>query len=135
MRLIQTMVVDDSNQIALPAVLSVAEITREKTLGGALELCAKAAGFALDKQLQMALKVDRAQFSRWHNGTEGILWDKFIELMDRCGNDAPLLWMVHQRGYDLTAMRKRETEVEKQNRELREENAALRRVLIGQGGK
>ena len=53
--------------------------------------------------------------------------------MDVCGNDAPLLWMLHQRGYDLGSVRKRESEIEKQNRQLREENAAMRRVLLGAG--
>ena len=50
--------------------------------------------------------------------------------MDRCGNDAPLLWMNHDRGWDLHAMRRVESETERQNRLLREENAALRRVLL-----
>lgn len=51
--------------------------------------------------------------------------------MDACGNDAPVLWMLHQRAYDLSSLRRTETETERQNRMLREENAALRRVLIG----
>lgn len=51
--------------------------------------------------------------------------------MDLCGNDAPLMWMLHDRGYEIGSMRKRETETERQNRLLREENAALRRVLMG----
>jgi hypothetical protein len=120
-----------SNQIAIPCVVTPAEIVREKTLGGALELCAKVAGFDLDKTLQLALGVDKAQFSRWNSGEEGIKWPKFEKLMDHCGNDAPVLWMLHARGYDLNSIRRLETEVESENRRLREENAALRRVLIG----
>ncbi|AVR10282.1 hypothetical protein A8H31_23705 [Burkholderia thailandensis] len=89
------------------------------------------AGFDLDKELQMRLGVDKAQFSRWLGGTEGIVWPKFVALMDACGNDAPLLWMLHQRGFDLASLRKRESETERENRLLREENAALRRVLQG----
>lgn len=110
------------------------EIAREKTLGHAIELCAKLAGFALDKELQQRLGVDKAQFSRWHSGTEGVVWPKLDALMDVCGNDAPLLWMLHRRGYDLHSLRKLETETERQNRLLREENAALRRVLAGSNG-
>jgi hypothetical protein len=53
-----------------------------------------------------------------------------IALMDACGNDAPLLWMLHARGYDLHSVRKLESETEAQNRLLREEVAALRRVLM-----
>ena len=46
-------------------------------------------------------------------------------------NDAPVLWMLHDRGYDLTGLRKREKELQRELREAREENAALRRVLQG----
>ncbi|NYT68774.1 hypothetical protein [Pusillimonas noertemannii] len=118
-----------SNQISLPTIVTPNEVAREKTLGGAIELCAKAGGYSLDKTLQAELKVDKAQFSRWTNGTEGIIWPKFELLMDTCGNDAPLLWMLHRRGYDVSSLRRLETETEKENRLLREENLALRRVL------
>lgn len=122
-----------TSQIALPADVSEAEIAREKTLGGAIELCAKAAGFSLDKELQAELGVDKAQFSRWQSGQEGIIWPKFAKLMDICGNDAPLLWMLYRRGYDLNSLRKRESEMERQIRELRErlEREELKnRVLV-----
>lgn len=118
-----------SNQISLPTIVTPNEVAREKTLGGAIELCAKAGGYSLDKTLQAELKVDKAQFSRWTNGTEGIIWPKFELLMDTCGNDAPLMWMLHRRGYDVSSLRRLETETEKENRLLREENLALRRVL------
>lgn len=117
-----------------PSLLTVEvrpeEVMRERSLGGAIELCAKVAGFALDKELQLALGVDKAQFSRWQSGQEGVVWPKLVRLMDVCGNDAPLLWMLHQRNFDLASLRRRETEVERENRLLREENAALRRALV-----
>lgn len=122
-----------TSQMGLPTTVTEAEITREKTLGAALELCAKVAGFTIDKQLLDELKVDKSQFSRWHNGQEGIVWPKFARLMDVCGNDAPLLWMLYQRGYDIGALRKRESELERQIRELREQNERLKmekRVLV-----
>ncbi len=119
------------NQVAIPVEVRPEEVMREKSLGAAIELCAKVAGHALDKELQQSMGVDKAQFSRWLSGTEGIVWPKFNTLMDTCGNDAPLLWMLYQRGYDLYSIRKLESEVEKQNRLLREENAALRRVMLG----
>lgn len=119
------------NQVAIPVQIRPEEVERKQTLGQALELCAELAGFSLDKELQSILSVDKAQFSRWISGTEGISWPKFVKLMDACGNDAPLLWMLAQRGYDLHSVRKRESETERVNRALREENAALRRVLMG----
>lgn len=120
------------NQLSIPSEIRVEEVARKQSLGGAIELCAELAGFTLDKELQQVLRVDKAQFSRWMSGAEGVCWPKFVKLMDACGNDAPLVWMLHQRGYDLRSLRKRESETERQNRLLREENAALRRVLAGQ---
>jgi hypothetical protein len=118
-------------QLGLPSEVTVAEVSREKSLGGAIELCAKAAGYEMDKQLAADLGVDKAQFSRWTTGTEGIVWPKLARLMDKCGNEAPVLWMLHTRGFDLHSVRRLETETERENRSLREENAALRRVLMG----
>lgn len=112
------------------------EIVRKPTLGKALEYCAELAGYGYDKQLESALSkhgthVDKTQLSRWQQGSEGVKWEKLKSLMDVCGNDAPVLWMLHDRGYDLHSIRKREGELERQNRQLREENLALRRVLTG----
>ena len=118
-----------SAQLSLPVEVRPEEVEREKSLGGAIGLCAKVGGHDFDKTLQMELGVDKAQFSRWQSGAEGIVWPKLLKLMDICGNDAPLLWMLQQRGYDLYSLRKRETETERENRLLREEVAALRRVL------
>jgi len=118
-------------QISLPVDVRPEEVVRKQTLGSAIELCAELGGFSLDKTLQQELEVDKAQFSRWQSGAEGIVWPKFVRLMDACGNDAPLLWMLHQRGYDLHTLRRRETETERENRLLREEVTALRRVLNG----
>ena len=120
------------HQMALPVALEPHEVMRKSSLGGAIELCLEVAGLE-PKQLQAELKLDKAQFSRWTSGQEGVVWPKLAALMDRCGNDAPLLWMNHARGYDLNSMRKRETELERQLRQAREENAALRRVLMAGG--
>jgi plasmid maintenance system antidote protein VapI len=115
-------------QVALPVEVTPQEVMRERTLGGAITLCAKAAGYE-GKQVQQDLKFDKAQWSRWESGQEGIVWPKLCQVMDHCGNDAPLMWMNFDRGWDLYSMRKRETELERRLRMALEENAALRRVL------
>lgn len=114
------------NQLGFPSEVTPNEIAREKSLGGAIGLCAKAAGLE-PKQVQDALKTDKAQFSRWTDDKEGIVWSKFVALMDLCGNDAPLLWMLDQRGFDLTSLRKRETETEKKLRLAEERIQQLER--------
>jgi len=117
------------NQLSLPNEIRPEEVMRKQSLGGAIELCAELGGYSLDKSLQQELGVDKAQFSRWQSGTEGVQWPKFELLMDKCGNDAPVLWMLHRRGYDLFSLRRRESDVERENRLLREEVQALRRVI------
>lgn len=114
----------------------VSEIVRKPTLGRAIEYCAELAGYSYDKELEKALndhgvKVDATQLTRWKQGGEGIKWEKFAGLMDVCGNDAPLLWMAHSRGWDVHSLRRRETETERRLRLALEENAALKRVLLG----
>lgn len=127
-----------------PTLISVevpiSEVMRKPTLGKAIEYCAELAGYSYDKELERALnergvKVDNTQLTRWRQGAEGIKWEKFTGLMDVCGNDAPLLWMVHARGFDVASVRRKETAVERENRLLREEITALRRVLQGEGGR
>lgn len=118
-----------NQQISLPVEVRPEEVMRKQSLGAAIELCAELGGYSLDKTLQQEMRVDKAQFSRWQAGTEGVQWDKFRLLMDTCGNDAPVLWMLHDRGYDLFSVRRRETQLEAENRRLREDLAAMRRVM------
>lgn len=112
-------------QLAIPVEVTPQEVGREATLGGAISLCAKAAGLT-PKEVQDALHADRAQFSRWTDDKEGITWAKLHGLMDVCGNDAPLYWMLHARGYDLASLRKRESEIERELRIAREDLARER---------
>lgn len=114
------------NQLGFPSDVTSQEVAREQSLGGAISLCAKAAGLA-PKEVQDALRADRAQFSRWTDDKEGITWSKLAALMDLCGNDAPLLWMLHARGYDLASLRRRETELEQKLR-IAEETLARERA-------
>lgn len=106
------------------------EVARKTSLGAAIELCAEVGGLE-PKQVQSDLHWDKGQWSRWTTGAEGIVWPKLVALMDRCGNDVPVLWQLHQRGYDLHSVRRLETETERRCRLLEEENAALKRVLLG----
>lgn len=118
-------------QLGIPSEVTPQEVAREKTFGGAVALCAKAAGLE-PKQVTDAVRtsenkaVDKAAWSRWVNDNEGVEWSKLVQIMDKCGNDAPLLWMLHARGYDLSSLRKRETELERELRVVREELAKER---------
>jgi hypothetical protein len=125
------------NQLGFPSLVTTDEIARERSLGGAISLCAKVAGLA-PKQIQDALRSDRSQFSRWTDDKEGILWSKLRALMDLCGNESPLLWMVWKSGFDLSAMRRQETELERELRIAREwikqleEERRIERSFLGE---
>lgn len=118
------------NQLGFPSAVTLQEVAREKTLGGAIGLCVKAAGYE-PKEVMDAIRVDgkpldKAQWSRWESGQEGVIWPKLRTVMDFCGNDAPLFWMNLDRGYDLSSLRLRESEVERELRLAKEEVAQLR---------
>lgn len=108
------------HQIGIPIELHLPEVRRKHSLGAAIDLCLEAAGLE-PKVVQSDLRLDKAQFSRWSSGTEGVTWPKLAALMDRCGNDAPLLWMLHARGYDLASLRKQQTETERELELAREQ--------------
>lgn len=114
------------HQFAFPSEVTAQEVTRETTLGGAISLCAKAGGFA-PKEVQDGLRTDKAQFSRWTDDKEGIVWSKLEALMDFCGNDAPLMWMLQRRGYDLASLRRQESETEMKLRLATERISQLER--------
>ena len=118
------------HQVSIPVEVNPSEVARKASFGASIELCLELAGLE-PKQVQADLRLDKAQFSRWASGNEGVVWPNLSAVMDRCGNDAPLLWMNHARGWDLHAMRRVESETERRLRLALEENAALRRVLKG----
>ncbi|MES2586977.1 MAG: hypothetical protein V4536_08670 [Pseudomonadota bacterium] len=127
-----------NTQISLPVAIDIERIKSRKTFGKSIELCADFGGFEMDKTLTSECGFDKAQFSRWTAGTEGVNWPKLEVLMDVCGNDAPLLWMLSARGYDLTSIRKLESETEKllriereKGHELERENKIMKSLLMG----
>lgn len=106
-------------------------VIAQPTLLGAIKLCVSVAGFESDKQVYGSLDIDPGHWTRITRGEAHFPVDKLPALMDLCGNEAPLMWLTHSRGYDVGSLRKRESDLERRNRELTEENAALRRVLMG----
>lgn len=106
-------------------------ITAQPSMLAAIKLCISAAGFEAGKEVYAELGIDAGHWSRILRGEAHFPVNKLHALMDLCGNEAPLQWLVHDRGYDVSSLRFRENELEKSNRELREEVAALRRVLEG----
>lgn len=85
-----------------------------------------------DKALAVEIGMDTAQLSKTLNGQLGVMPEKLFALMDACGSEFPLMWLNYQRGYDIEAMRQRETELQRQLRESQEraEKAERERDLL-----
>lgn len=103
------------------------EVARKLSWASAIEHCAELAGYSLDKQSSAEIGMDKARWSRIKAGQEGIKPEQLEAFMDACGNDAPLLWLMHRRGWDLNSMRKRETETERALRLAEQRIAELER--------
>jgi|SRR5690348_12563194 len=108
-------------------------VVAQPTLLGAIKLCISLAGFDADKQVYRDLGIDPGHWSRITRGEAHFPIDRLPELMDLCGNEAPLIWLTNARGYDPRSLRKLETETERALREANERVFALendKRVLI-----
>ena len=107
-----------------PVAVDLAEIGRQPTWGQVIALCANKSG-VLDKIIAADLDIDAATWSRWKSGQNNPSGEQLAKLMDRCGNEAPLFWLLLSRGYDPRSLRRIETQIEQENRELRERLTAL----------
>jgi hypothetical protein len=100
-------------------------IAKQPTMTKALQLCQTLSGLA-DQQFigDGGIVKDAAQWSRIMGaGQHNFPHDKFNVYMDKAGNEVPMLWLLHSRGYDITVLRKQETETERRARAA-EERAA-----------
>lgn len=90
-----------------------------RSLHQAVAKCAELVG-SIDKTVAIDTGIDAPTWARIKQGEAGIKGDFLDRLMDACGNELPLLWMLYSRGYDPESLRQRETELQKQLRVERE---------------
>lgn len=89
-------------------------IAKQPTMTKALQLCQTLSGMD-DKAFvgHGGIVKDAAQWSRiMGSGQHNFPQDELNKFMDKAENEAPMLWLVHSRGYDIGSLRKRETETE-----------------------
>lgn len=77
------------------------------------------------KSISCETDIDAGQLSKILSGQAGIIWEKLEKLMDACGSELPLFWMLHRRGYEISGIKKRQSELEKQLEIERAEKAVL----------
>lgn len=110
-------------------------IAKQPSMTKALQLCQTLSGLD-DKAFIGAGGIvrDQAQWSRIMNsGQHNFPQDELNRFMDKAENEAPLLWLLHSRGYDLDALKLRENEITRQLRLVHEALASERqknRILV-----
>lgn len=116
-------------QLALPmrgpsVTVDLDDVQKQPTGAAAISLCATKSG-KLDKVIAADIGAQEAVWSRIQTTGKGFSLEQLSQLMDTCGNEAPLEWLLLVRGYDPRSLRKLESESERQLRLAREEIAAL----------
>lgn len=100
-------------------------IAKQPNFLGAIALCVQLSGLE-DKEVYLTLGVDAGHWSRIMKAEAHFPVNKLGDLMDLCGNEAPLLWLANHRGYGLVVL---ESESERRakdaERKLAEANSRI----------
>lgn len=109
-------------------------IEKQKSLSASIALCIQLSGLE-EKEVYMTLGIDAGHWTRIMKGDAHFPVNKLGNLMDLCGNEAPLLWLSRSRGYALvmikTEAERRAEEAELKLRAAEAENRLMRELLGG----
>lgn len=84
--------------------VSLAVVKAQSTMTRAIALCVQASGLD-DKEVCLSLGIDAGHWSRISKGDAHFPTNKLNDLMDLCGNEAPLMWLAHSRGKGLVLLK------------------------------
>lgn len=73
-----------------------------------------------DKTVALEIEIDTAILSKAKSGQARLSESHMDRLMDTCGSELWLLYWLRKRGYNPFDLRRIETDLERENRELRE---------------
>lgn len=114
--------------------LSLELVVKQRTLAGAIALCVQMSGLD-DKEVYLPLEIDAGHWTRIMKGDAHFPVNKLSDLMDMCGNEAPLMWLANHRGYGLVVLQseaeKRAEAAELALRAEREKTKLLTDLLQG----
>lgn len=97
-------------------------------LGAACAYAAQQCGLQ-DKSICFETGIDPGVWSRIKSGDANPSGEFMQRLMDLTGCEAPLLWQLERRQYDVTSLRHSETELQRRAREAEERAAAAEQKL------
>lgn len=101
-------------------------VVKQPSFAGAIALCVQLSGLE-DKEVYLALEIDAGHWSRIMKGDAHFPVNKLNDLMDMCGNEAPLMWLANSRGYGLVILKtEAERRAEAAERALEEERSKVR---------
>lgn len=114
--------------------LALELVINQRTLSAAIALCVQMSGLD-DKEVYLSLEIDAGHWNRIMKGDAHFPVNKLSDLMDLCGNEAPLMWLAHHRGYGLVVLQseaeKRAESAELALRAEREKNKMLMEIVQG----
>lgn len=127
----KTLEIQSSKQFDIPLRrpmqdIDLSVVISQKTYLDSINLCVSLSGFK-DDYVSRCLEIDAAQWSKIKKGSAHFPPNKINELMDICGNEAPLMWMNYSRGYDQP--KPLESTTEQKLRVEREKNQELEQKL------
>ena len=114
--------------------MPMSHITAQKSFINAVVLCVQVSGLD-DKEVYLTLGIDAGHWSRIMKGDAHFPLNKLNDLMDLCGNEAPLLWLANSRNYELKILKseaeRRAEEAERRADEAEEKLIFLTKVMQG----
>lgn len=110
------------------------QIAKQPTPLAAVRLSILASGLD-QKELYLPLGIDKATWSKIHDGKFSFPFNRIENLLDLTKNDIPLVWLAYRRGYRLvplqTAQEREITALKAENDELKREMAIVRKWFAG----
>lgn len=79
-------------------------VIKQKTFACAIALCVQLSGLE-EKEIYLSLDIDAGHWTRIMKGDAHFPVNKLNHMMDLCGNEAPLMWLAHSRGYGLVMLK------------------------------
>ena len=116
-------------RVAIPDDYQQQTALKCKSRSHALRKCVELGNFESHKEVYLPLGIDQGQWSRIWAGTAFLNPDLKFQLMDVCGNDVPLRYDAHMRGFELRRVRSGlEEKVQQLEADLAEERRLVSRL-------
>jgi hypothetical protein len=118
-----------ANKVVIPPEV----VYSQPSMNAAVILCITTSGLQ-ETEVCLSLGIDAGHWTRMRKGEAHFPLNKLNDLMDLCGNEAPLIWLANSRGQGLVMLKsesERQLAAERELRELAEIELAILRKYVG----